>query len=135
MKYRAPLDTYDKLPEDMQTYLRHNGWHFNKKMVEFATEHMKKDGQRIEPWSNEEVASMIKANGITLKEPINSDHAFVANMAKADFYGSSLPDEASIANFVKDYTEDEDQADGFILNRFYADCVRNGIRIPWEEMV
>lgn len=30
---------------------------------------------------------------------------------------------------------DEDQADGFIFNRFYADCARNGVGIPWEDVL
>ena len=37
--------------------------------------------------------------------------------------------------FVKDYVDDEDQPDGFIFNRFYADCALSGTPIPWEDIL
>ena len=54
-------------------------------------------------------------------------------MARADFFKSSLKDEAALAQFIKDMVDDPDQADGFIFNRFYADCNHNGIGIPWDD--
>ncbi len=71
--------------------------------------------------------------GIQLDNNVMYDGLYVFNMAKSDFFGSSLPDERSLCLFVKDYVDDIDQADGFIFNRFYADCVRKGIPIPWEQ--
>ena len=44
-------------------------------------------------------------------------------------------DEKSLAKFVKDYVDDEDQKDGFIFNRFYADCAHNGVGIPWDDIL
>ena len=43
------LDYKSKFPEDMEDYLEFNGWHFNKKMCEWATSNMYKikDGKRI----------------------------------------------------------------------------------------
>ena len=41
----------------------------------------------------------------------------------------------SLAQFVKDYIDDEDAADGFVFNRWYADTVRAGIPIPWEDLL
>lgn len=58
-----------------------------------------------------------------------------ANMVKADFYKSSIEDEAHMALFVKDMVDDTDQKDGFIFNRFYADCNHNGIGIPWDDIL
>lgn len=51
------------------------------------------------------------------------------------FYGSSITEEKQMAQFIKDYVDDEDQQDGFIFNRFYADTSFNGIGIPWEEIL
>lgn len=31
--------------------------------------------------------------------------------------------------------DDADQKDGFIFNRFYADCCHNGVPIPWEDVL
>ena len=36
MPKKAPLDIYDDMPSEMRSYLRHNGWHFNKKACEYA---------------------------------------------------------------------------------------------------
>lgn len=63
------------------------------------------------------------------------DHVYVANMARADFYKSSIKDEEQLAQFIKDMVDDTDQKDGFIFNRFYADCCHNGVPIPWEDVL
>ena len=54
-KYRESLDAYDYKPKEMVAYLRHNGWHFNKKMCEWAVAQMKKNGKRIKAMSSESV--------------------------------------------------------------------------------
>ena len=63
------------------------------------------------------------------------DHVYVANMCKADFWGKSIKDEESLAHYIKDTVDDVDQKDGFIFNRFYADCCHNGMPIPWEDLL
>lgn len=135
MRIRDSLDSFDLLPSDMRAYLRHNGYHFNKKMCDFACKQLHKKGEVITPWGKEDVDSMLKRNGVEIEESGDYDYVFVANMAKSDFYGSSLADESHLALFIKDYVEDKDQADGFIFNRFFADMVRKGQRIPWEEVL
>lgn len=30
---------------------------------------------------------------------------------------------------------DPNQKDGFVFNRFYADCCHNGMPIPWEDLL
>ena len=56
-------------------------------------------------------------------------------MCKADFWGKSIKDEVSLAHYVKDTIDDVDQKDGFVFNRFYADCCHNGMPIPWEDLL
>ena len=133
------LDAYDKLPEGMTLYLRHNGWHFSKKMVEFAARQMKKEKAgkmvRIEMWGKEHVEEILDRHRIELGKLKGYDHVYVANMAQADFYESSLETEESLARYIKDVVDDTDQEDGFIFNRFYADCCHNGVPIPWEDML
>ena len=41
-KCRMPLDFYDLKPDAMIAYLRYNGYHFNKKMCDWAVSHMRK---------------------------------------------------------------------------------------------
>lgn len=39
---RESLDIYDERPREMKAYLSNLGWHFNKKMCDFAVSLMKK---------------------------------------------------------------------------------------------
>ena len=134
-KYRQSLNAYDYQPEEMKSYLRHNGWHFNKKMCEWAVKQMRKNGKPIKMVGKEEVEEMLKKHDIELENNVGWDACYVCNMARADFYASSITDEKALAQFVKDYVDDEDQQDGFIFNRFYADTCFNGVGIPWDEIL
>lgn len=51
----------------------------------------------------------------------------------SQFYDNK--DEEQLAQFIKDMVDDADQKDGFIFNRFYADCCHNGVPIPWEDVL
>ena len=139
--YREPLDIYDERPSGMVAYLRHNGMHFNGKAQAFAASLMRKrnpatgKNERIDPWSKDQVDDMLKRNGVMLENAVGQDYVFVANMAKADFLGSSIADEAHLALYVRDVVDDPDQADGFIFNRWYADTVRSGIPVDWEGIL
>ena len=119
----------------MVAYLRHNGWHFNKKMCEWAVKQMRKNGKPIKMVDKEEVEEMLKKHDIELENNVGWDACYICNMARADFYASSITDEKALAQFVKDYVDDEDQQDGFIFNRFYADTCFNGVGIPWDEIL
>lgn len=134
-KYRQSLNAYDYQPEEMRAYLRHNGWHFNKKMCEWAVKQMRKNGKPIKAIGKDEVDELLKKYEIELENNVGWDACYVCNMARADFYASSITDEKALAQFVKDYVDDEDQQDGFIFNRFYADCSLNGVGIPWDEIL
>lgn len=140
-KERISLDAYDMKPEGMIAYLRYNGWHFNKKMCDFAISLMwrvsRSTGQeeKVEPISKDKVEELLKVNGITIKNKDIYDIVYIANMANSDFFKSSLKDEASLAQFIKDMADDPDQADGFVFNRFYADCNHNGVGIPWDDVL
>ena len=134
-KQRISLNAYDYQPEEMKAYLRHNGWHFNKKMCEWAAKQMRKNGKPIKPMSKDEVEELLHKYEIEIENNVGWDETFVCNMARADFYASSITDEKALAQFVKDYVDDEDQQDGFIFNRFYADCSINGFGIPWDEIL
>lgn len=132
---RNSLDIYDKRPEAMVNYLSYYGWHFNKKMCEFAINKMKKDGKKLSSIQKDKVEELLKTYNIELDNNILYDAIYVANMAKADFYGSSIIDERYLATFIKDYLDDEDGYDGIAFSRFYIDTVKKGIPIDWESML
>ena len=138
---RDSLDEYDDLPEDMYEYLKHNGRHFNKKLCEFAISRMKvrnpSTGEVVKliVMSKETIDSLLKTYRITLEENELYDYVFVANMCKADFLGSSVPDEQHLCKYIKDVIDDVDAYDGIVFNRWYADMCRKGIPISWVDMM
>lgn len=134
---RESLDNYDVYPEAMINYLRYNGRHFNRKLFEFATSLIKtgKDKQPLKVITKKELDEMLKVYGIKLDNSVLYDYVYVANMCKADFLGSSVPDEGHLCKYVKDVIDDVDAYDGVVFNRWYADMCRSGVPIDWEDML
>ena len=134
------LDARDSFPSGMEEYFAKYGWHFSKKMFEWVTSNMYKtdpSGRKI-PISviqKEEVDELLKKNNIKLENKFGYDYVFAANMCKADYLGSSVPDEQHLALFVKDYVDDPDGYPELPFTRFYADCIGSGIPIIWEDLI
>lgn len=134
---KVDLTQYDIKPEAMVNYLRYNGPHFNKKLVQFAVSNMtKENGAKITPFKKEEIDTKLKNVGLQLKMNQLYDYVFVANMCKADFLGESVPsDDIHLCLYIKNVIDDPDGYDGLPFNRWYADMCRKGIAINWEEMI
>lgn len=133
---RIGLDIYDDRPEEMLNYLRHYGYHFNKKALKYALSFMKgKDKKKLTPFTKEQVDDILNRNGVTLDNNILYDYVYVANMCKADYYEGSVPNEAYLAKYIKESIDDVDGYDGIIFNRWYADMTHKGIGIDWEEIL
>ena len=130
---KTALDLYDELPKAMRKYLMHNGWHFNKSLCEYAVSLMKKHGKKLESISKENVDRLLEQYKIQLENNVGYDYVFVANMCKADYYGSSIMDDKHVALYIKDTIDDEDAADGTTMRRWYATMVGNGIMINWDD--
>lgn len=133
------MGSYDDIPEGMKLYINNYGCHFNKKLCKEAVSRMYKDtdGKKeyIKPYSKEQVDSMLEAYGIRLERNKLHDAVYVANMCKADFLGKSVPTEQHLAKYVKDVIDDADAEEGYVFNRFYADCMFMDNPIEWEDMV
>ena len=125
----------------MEAYLSNFGWHFNKKMCDFAVSLMKKINpatgkkERIEPISKEKVEELLTKYGVKLDNNSLYDFVYVANMGKADFFKSSIPDEQHLAVYVKDVIDDPDTPDGTTMRRWYAIMIAAGEPIEWDEMI
>lgn len=137
---RLPLDIYDERPREMRVYLRNNGWHFSKRAVDYAVSMMKKKNpatekmEKITPYSKEEVDEILKKYNIKLENAVGLDYVYIANMCKANFLKSSVPDEEHLAMHVKDVIDDPDAAEGTTMRRWYASTEGAGIPVDWEEM-
>lgn len=130
------LDDREEFPTGLEKYLSMYGWHFSKKLCNFAVSNMRKDsGEKIAPITKEALDLLLAKNDIELDNKFGYDYVFVANMCKADYLGSSVPDEAHLAKFVKDYCDDPDGYSELPMTRFYADTIGKGIPIIWEDML
>lgn len=132
------LDDRKKFPSGMEDYLGYYGWHFSKKMCEWASKKMYKkrptgEKEYITPYTKETFEVLVRRYGIKLD--VSYDAVYVANMCKADFLGSSIQDEGRLALYVQDVINDPDAYDGMVFTRFYADCIGSGSAINWEDMI
>lgn len=137
--YHTNTGSYDEIPEGMMRYINNYGCHFNKKLCKEATSRMYLDinGKKeyIKPYTKEEVDEMLEAYGVKLKRNKLYDAVYVANMCKADFLGKSVPTEEHLAKYVKDVIDDADADEGYVFNRFYADCMFMNNPIDWDDMI
>lgn len=134
---KARLDSRSAFPESMENYLEFNGWHFNKKMCQWAVSRMYKEENgkkiQIEPYTIDSLKTLQDKTNI--KFELDYDSVYIANMCKADFLGSSVPNETLLVRYVKDVVEDPDGYDGLPFTRFYADCIGSGTSIPWDDLL
>lgn len=112
-------------------YIEKHGYHFNDKLSKYAVSLMKHSNKST--LSFNQVLDMLEKYGI---EPTNLQDAFyVANMGYHDFYKSSIKDEEHLAQFVKDYLEDEDGYEGIAFCRWLSDMKYKANKINWDDMI
>ena len=135
------LDTYDRLPSGMREYISTYGWHFSKKMCEWAVGMMKTKDEttgkerKLEGWSCDEVEDILKKSGVSIENDRGYDVCYVANMLKADFYKKSIPDEQRLAMHIKLYLDDIDGDPCRAFDEFYATCIGKGMPVMWDKML
>lgn len=131
-----PLDIYELKPAGMAEYLSNYGWHFSKKMAEWAISMMRdRNGAKVKPKDKNQLDESLATVGADISGIKGYDAVFVDAMARADFYGSSIVSEQQLLKYICDYLGDKDGYDGIAFNRFYADTIRIGVPILWEEMI
>lgn len=131
---RDRLDVRDKMPSGMDEYLSQNGWHFNKRLCEWAVSNMKKKDSSgkevdVQKTSKEDLENLFKAHNLKIENNVGYDVVYVYHMAKADFFGTSIISDRHLLQYVKDYIDDVDGYDGLPMTRFYADCIGSGTPI------
>ena len=130
------LDYYDILPAGMDAYLSNYGHHFSKPMYLWAVSLMRdKNGDKSKPMAKEEAEKFLSSHGVSVENAKGYDVPYVLMMAKMDYYGSSLIDEAHLARFVQDYLDDPDGPDTRAFDEFYVKTMALGIPIDWEDVI
>lgn len=130
---------FNYIPYSKRAYLKANGYHFNKSMYEWAVKGMYKMNngreEKIQPITKEKLDELLKKHNITIQNNVLYDACYVYCMAMADFFQKSLPNEQMVITYVRDLLDDADQRDGFVFNRFLADCEFNGEPIDFEDFL
>lgn len=110
--------------------------HFNKKLYEWAVSMMAdRSGNNVQPKTKEQITENLRAYGVTLDNVKGYDAAYVYQMARADYFGSSIVDEAHLALYVKDFLEDPDGSETKAFDHFVVDCRAKGEPIFWDSMM
>ena len=137
--YQRRTGSYDEIPEGMKVYINNYGCHFNKKLCDFATGRMYKEvggkKQYIQPYTKEQTDVLLKQHNVQVERNTLYDAVYVINMGKADYLGSSVPNEQYLAKYVKDVLDDADADDGYVFNSFYAKCMFCNVPIDWDDMI
>lgn len=138
----TPLDIFTiDMPRGMRSYLRSYGFNFNKKACDMAVKAMRRlnpaTGKKepIEPLNKEQVEELLQKHNIKLEHNEGHNLVYAANMIKADFWKSSIKDEASLALMVKDIIDDPDMPGGNLFRRYLADADAKGAVIDWDEIL
>lgn len=92
-------------------------------------------GEKMRPVEKSVFDEKMRANGITLKNDKGYDGVYAWSMGTSDYLGSSIPDEAHLAKFVKDYCDDPDGSPTRAFDEFYAKTMALDIPIVWEDVL
>ncbi len=122
----ARLDTYEKRPSGMNEYLSMYGWHFSKKMAEFASLHFC-DGREL---IDSQALNKISKNLDLVKNNIGFDANYLFARFQKLFPENS---DYQLAKMIDDWLKNNYEES--VFTNFYSDCIANGIAIIWEEMI
>ena len=117
------------------------GLHFNRKLCDTAVGMMRKKDKatgkmvRITPMTLNELKPILDENGVELEESCVYDALYLANMVRADYWGSSIEDEEHMAKYIKNVLCDPDGYEGIVFCRFLGDCNAKGTVIHWDLML
>jgi len=131
------LDYYDITPKGMDAYLASHGRHFSKPMLEWAVSMMRdRNGKRQSVPEKKQLDETFKTYGVEISRNKGYyDALYVWCMAKSDYLGSSIQDDAHLALYVKDYIDDRDGDETRAFDEFYINCIAKGIDIPWADVI
>ena len=117
-------------------YIQLYGHHFTKALCEFAVGLMERQDGQITPLTKQQIEEKLKQQNVKLEYNKLYDFVYVANMCKADYLGSSVPnDDAHLCKYIKDTIDDPDGYDGQIFNRWLSDMKGTNTPIDWSAFI
>lgn len=117
-------------------YIQLYGHHFTKALCEFAVSLMERQDGQITPLTKQQIEEKLKQQNVKLEYNKLYDFVYVANMCKADYLGSSVPnDDAHLCKYIKDTIDDPDGYDGQIFNRWLSDMKGTSTPIDWSAFI
>lgn len=119
----------------MEDYLSAYGWHFSKKMCEFAVSLLKDKNGNVMAVTKEQTDTMLRNNGIHIDQNSGYDYVYVFAWLKSTLYGSAILDETRLAAAVKDYMDGHNAYEEMAFTHFYSDVIACGHVIIWEDML
>lgn len=136
------LDSFEIImPIGMRSYLRNNGFGFNKKACEFAVSKMRYKNpatgkeERVEMKTKEQVEEILKRYNIKLEHDNGYNGVYLYHQGFSDLFKSSVTDEQHLAMYVKDMIDDPDMPGSNCFRHFMSDCDAKGIIIEWDDLV
>lgn len=141
MGHDTRLDVNYKFPSGMKEYLDTYGWHFSKKMCEWAVSKMKRKNPQtgkeepLDYMDKDKVDEFLKKYNVSLPDAKGYDISYILHMVRSDFFKSSIVDEPHMALYVKDFFGDPDGYPSMSFTRFYADCIAKSDMPSWEDML
>ena len=121
----------------MEEYIETYGWHFSKKMCEWAVSKMKRKGtqDQLKLQTKENVDNTLRLYGVDATGYVGYDAVYLFHLGISRAYSNSITDDRAAAMYVKDTLEDPDGYDEVAFTRFYADCIGKGEMPEWEDVL
>lgn len=114
-------------------YIQMHGEHFTRKLSEWACKEMTNRNCMEHYWTPEQVEAVMSKMGVTLDAKTKYDAHYLANMAYADYFGSTFVDETKCLQFAADYMADPDGYEGRAFNHWLTDAMKKCITIDWDR--
>ena len=122
--------------KNYRRYQRLYGPHFTKELCDFAISMMEDDKGPITPITKQQLEEKMKVQNITLEYNKLYDAVYVANMCKADYLGTAVPNnDYNLCMYVKKTIDDPDGYDGQPFNRWISDIEGMHVPVDWSEFV
>ncbi len=141
-KQYIPLDAFEiDIPREMRSYLRQNGYCFSKKACMEAVKKLKRLNPatgKLEPLEmvlKEQVEEALIKNGIKLEHNHGYDFVYAYHYGKATFFKSSVPDEKSLALYVKDKIDNPMLPGGNEFREWLVRCDALGEPVEWSDIL